>query len=232
MKRLLLFLLATGAIVVFIINNLSAQNIHSYAYKDFNGIEAGKQVHVNVIQSEDYSIEVQGDNTDIADLKVIKKGKTLVFYYEQQDYTPKGEITVNIKAPEIYNINLTNGAQCNIIMNIESEDFKGKLSGGSSLKGKLNCEDAEFNTSGGSSIGLEGKAETLTAKGTEKSELNLKDFYVEDVNADLSQSSSLIITAYGTIQANQSDGSGIIYYGNPVINNTDFSGGSSIARGE
>lgn len=232
MKRLIFILLTIGAIIVFLYDNSQAQSKRSFDYKNFTGIDAGWSAAVSIEQADNYGIDIEGAEADLTELKVIKKGKTLVFYFENPDYTPHNELTISIKMPELYNVTLHRGSSCNVFMNIESDDFKASLSGGSTLTGKLNCEDIEINSSGKSSVVLDGKAETLTIKESEESALNLKDFYVEDVNADLSENSTLIITAYGTISANQVDGSGIIYYGNPVISQTNTTGGSTIAKGE
>jgi hypothetical protein len=231
MKRLILFGLTIAAVIVFLADHLAAQDKRSYKYENFNEIDAGWGMFVNIIEDDNYSIEIEGDGRDLSELKVIKKGNALVFSFDKPDYKKINDITVNIKMPVLKELNLGGGSRGIIDMDIDSKGFEAELSGGSKLEGELQCGDVSIGCSGASSVTLKGEGENFTAEGSGESIYNMKDFSVDNVNAGLSGGSSITITTNGTINSDQSGGSAIIYYGNAKIGNTDFSGGSGISKG-
>jgi hypothetical protein len=231
MKRLILFGLTIAAIIVFLTDHLAAQDKRSYKYEDFNEVNAGWGMLVNIIQDDNYNIEIEGDEKDLSELIVIKKGDALIFSFNNPEYKKLNDIKINVKMPLLKELNLSGGSKGKFVMDIDTKDFEAELSGGSQLEGELQCGDVSIGCSGGSIVTLKGKGENFTAEGSGGSIYNLKDYSVDDVNAGLSGGSSITVTANGNINSNQSGGSAIVYYGNAQIGNTDFSGGSGIRKG-
>jgi hypothetical protein len=231
MKKILLFILAIAAVIVFMNDHTAAQEKKTYNYTDFSQVSVGWGMHISVSQGSGYFIEVEADKRDFEVLRVVKKGNTLDFTIDKSNYRKRSDINITVKMPVLSGISLSGGSICKINMNIASKDFEGEFSGGSELKGTLQCGNISFDCSGGSTITLNGKGKNLNADGSGGSIFNLKDFTVNDINADLSGGSSVTITTNGTINSEQSGGSQLVYYGKAKMGHTDFSGGSGISKG-
>jgi hypothetical protein len=86
--------------------------------------------------------------------------------------------------------------------------------------------------SGGSWVEISGNGKNLSVDGSGGSNFKLKNFSVENVNAELSGGSQVVITMNGELNTDQSGGSHLTYYGKASIGNTDFSGGSGVSKGD
>jgi len=204
----------------------------NYDYKDFQKVSVGYGMGVDISQSNSYSIEVKADEKDFEFLKVEKDGDELKFYIDKRNYHREDEINIKITMPALTGINLSGGSIGNLSMDVSSNNFNCGLSGGSILKGTLKCADIEIDLSGGSQITLEGKGVNAEINGSGGAIFHLKDFTVKNADISLSGGSKVAINMNGTLNASQSGGSQITYYGNGDIGNTSFSGGSGISKGD
>ena len=211
---------------------LFAQVTKKYDFKDFSEVGISHGMHVSVTQSDSYDIEVTAEKEDIDNLKVWKKGDALNFYISKESYNLRGEVNIKIKMPSLTAISLSGGAEGNIVMDVSSESFDAALSGGSELNGELKCGNINMSLSGGSEITLKGKGEDVEIAGSGSSSFNLKEFSVRNVDSQLSGGSNVKITMNGTLNTMQSGGSNLIYYGDVDLENTMFSGGSGVEKGE
>ncbi|HVO72764.1 MAG TPA: head GIN domain-containing protein [Ignavibacteriaceae bacterium] len=203
-----------------------------YDFKDFSEVGVSHGMHVSVTQSDSYDIEVTAEQEDLDNLDVEKHGDALNFEVHKERYNFKGKVDIRIKMPSLAAINLSGGADGNIVMDVSSESFDAALSGGSELKGDLKCGNINLSLSGGSEITLKGKAEDTNMAGSGSSSFNLKEFSVRNVESQLSGGSKVTITMNGTLNTMQSGGSNLVYYGHADMENTMFSGGSEVEKGE
>jgi Putative auto-transporter adhesin, head GIN domain len=209
----------------------SDRTTKNYDIQNFKKIEISDGMILKLNQSSTYSIEVNAEKEDFEYLKLEKKGTTLEIYIDKNNYRKRGDINISISLPELTKLDLSSGSVADISMKID-DAFEGELSGGSELSGNLTCSNITFNLSGGSTTDIKGTAKNFNADGSGGSIFHLKDFSVKNVNADFSGGSHLDITMNGILNADASGGSRIVYYGNAVISNTDFSGGSGISKGD
>ncbi len=234
MKKMLLTILPVILIFVFT-SKVFASETKTYDFKDFTSVEVGSGMLLTITQSDSYSIEVNADKKDFDHLRVEKKGSTLKFYLKNSFFSffghRHGRIEVNIKMPSLTGLDLSGGSIGNITMDESSKRFNAGLSGGSSLKGNLNCKNISMGLSGGSKVEISGKGNDIKLEGSGGSIFKLKDFSVGNVDAELSGGSHVTITMNGTLNTDQSGGSRIVYYGNAILGNTDFSGGSGVTKG-
>lgn len=232
MKKVIFYLLSAAAISVFLSSHLFAQENRKYNFDDFTGVAVGWGMHVNISQASSYSVEVKADKRDFDVLEVEKKGNSLQFYIDRNNYRKHDDIYITIKMPVLSEIDLSGGSIGDISMNIASKDFAGNLSGGSELNGKLECGDVNFNLSGGSNVNLKGKGRNLSFDGSGGSIYHLKGFLAKDLNANLSGGSRVTVTMNGEINSNLSGGSNITYYGTASNVSSHSSGGSSVEKGD
>lgn len=203
----------------------------NYDYKDFHKVSAGYGMKVDISQSDTYSIRVKADEEDLKYLKVEKEGEELQFYFDKRNYRKRDEIHIEITMPALTGLNLSGGSIGKIIMDVSSKNFDCDLSGGSILKGSLKCGDIVIDLSGGSQLTLDGSGRNAEINGSGGAIFHLKDFSIEDAEVSLSGGSQVSINMNGRLDASQSGGSQITYYGKADIGSTSFSGGSSIRKG-
>ncbi len=237
MKRMLTLLLAAASILFFS-NIIFARDVitKTYDYKDFSEVEASSGMVLTVTQSNSYSIEVKIDSDDLKYFRVEQKGNKVEFYLKNNFFSffghRHGRIEINIKMPALTGVGLSGGASGNITMDIPSKNFSGELSGGANLKGNLTCRNAKLGLSGGCGVNLSGKGDNLRIEGSGGCTFKLKDFSVNNVDTDLSGGTNATVTMNGTLNAEQSGGSRLTYYGKATLGNTDFSGGSGVSKGK
>lgn len=203
-----------------------------YDYKDFQGVIVGYGMKVDISQSNSYSIKVEAEERDFEYLRVEKDGAELKFYFDKNGYHKRNEIKIKITMPSLTEINLSGGSIGKMSMDVQSENFDCDLSGGAILNGFLKCKNIDINLSGGSLLTLEGNGRNTEIDGSGGAVFHLKDFSVRDADISLSGGSVVSINMNGTLNASQSGGSQITYYGKADIRSTSFSGGSGITRGD
>ncbi|MGD1007478.1 MAG: head GIN domain-containing protein [Ignavibacteriaceae bacterium] len=235
MKMSFLNILMISAFILFISIAYASDRItKTYSYKDFTAVEVSSGMYLTVTQSDSYGIEVIADQKDFEDLRVEKDGNALKFYIKKDfflfDWGRHHKIEVNIKMPALTGADLSGGSTGSFTMDVLSKKFSAELSGGSSINGNLKCGKIELELSGGSVVELSGHGKNLKVDGSGGSIFKLKNFAVNDVDAELSGGSQVAITMNGTLNTEQSGGSHLTYYGNASLGNTDFSGGSGVSK--
>jgi hypothetical protein len=226
-QKLIVVFICFSAYYVF-----AGQNTKNYDYKDFQTVSVGYGMKVDISQSDSYSIKVEADERDFEYLRVEKDGDELKFYIDKHSYHRRNEINIEITMPSLTEINLSGGSIGKMSMDVQSKNFDCDLSGGSILNGFLKCSNIDFNLSGGSIVTLEGRGRNAEIDGSGGAVFHLKDFSASDADISLSGGSVVSINMNGTLNASQSGGSQITYYGKANIGITSFSGGSGIIKGD
>ncbi len=212
-----------------------SSDVKTFGFKNFNKIEIGSGMILNVTQSDAYSIEAKGSSGDLSDLDVEKKGDVLKISFKRNFFLSFGihrRVEFNIKMPKLSGVSLSGGAKGNIKMDIASDMFTAEMSGGAELLGNLNCGNISIELSGGSSVNINGSGKNLKIDGSGGATFRLKNFSIQNLSADLSGGSRASVMMNGKLNADLSGGSHIYYYGKLELGDTDFSGGSGVSRGD
>ncbi len=202
-------------------------------FSGFTGVSVGWGIGVDITQGSDFQVQVTGDSQDLDELKVEKEGDVLTFSHKSRwgGWNRHGKLSVSIVMPALTSLDLSGGSQGRISMDVASKSFSAELSGGAGLKGQLRCRDIKLGLSGGAELHLSGQGGNLTIDGSGGSTCDTREFAVSNVDSELSGGSNATINMNGELNANQSGGSEIIYYGNATLGHTDSSGGSRIRKG-
>ncbi len=75
-----------------------------YSIIDFDRLEMGSAFQIEVEQSSTFSVHVEGDRRNLNDLKVFKKGSTLVVEYDKND-SRRHETYITIRMPLLKSAN-------------------------------------------------------------------------------------------------------------------------------
>lgn len=230
MKKSILFVFIT---LCFLTSMLFGADIKKYDITGFSAVDVGWGMNVDIVQAEQYSVEVETDKKHFDYIKVEKDGNTLrVYISTKKNYRLNDQVNIRIAMPECEAISLHGGAKGNISMKTPDKPFDVELSGGARLKGNINCSDISLDLSGGSQVEFSGKAENLKVDGSGGAMMRLKDLSVKDVDAELSGGAMAYVTMNGKLNVSASGGSQVKYYGSATIGKMDFSGGAGVSQAD
>jgi hypothetical protein len=202
-------------------------------FSGFTGVSVGWGMNLDITQGSDFRVRVTGDSADLDQLRVEKDGNVLTFSHKSRwgTWRRRGKLSVEIVMPALTSLDLSGGSRGRISMDVASKSFSAELSGGSELNGELRCRDVKLSLSGGAELHLAGQGGNLTIDGSGGSTCDTREFAVQNVDSELSGGSNATVNMNGELNADQSGGSEIIYYGNATLGRTDSSGGSRIRKG-
>lgn len=199
-----------------------------YAILDFDRLEMGSAFQIEVEQASTFSVHVEGDRRNLNDLKVFKKGSTLIIEYDENE-SRRHETYVTIRMPELKSAHFS-GASSSVVKGFESEGQLDLFLSGASV-GQLDAGYGKLNVvlSGSSSLRLYGLGDAIDADLSGASVLSAFDYPVRLVTMSASGASVGKITVTDELDAVASGASAITYRGNPSVS-ADASGGSTIKK--
>jgi hypothetical protein len=208
----------------------------NYDLGEYVNISEGSAAHVIVRVGEDYALNVNADEKDLALLKVYVRGQTLVIENKRSVFNswggPKPEITISLPKLKKYTVN---GSSDVVIEGIHGSIFKAVINGSGQIKFTGGSEElkAQINGSGGllspsfetvesdisingsGEVKISGKCKNLDVEINGSGDFAAKDFICEKVEVDIAGSGDLVVYASAAIDVDV-DGSGDVYvYGNP-----------------
>lgn len=202
-------------------------------YIDFTAVEVGWAFDVEITQSSTYSVTITLDDNLREYLRVSMDDGTLMVgltcCYVYQAVTNDVVITM----PELYRLEFSGATHGSVAGFDTTHDLVVELSGASSLSGGYTTSgNAAFDISGASRLELEGEASDLVAEVSGASRLELATFPVADAALDVSGASYASVNLNGTLDADVSGASTLLYRGGPTLGNIDVSGGSTFRQEE
>lgn len=195
---------------------------------DFDRLEIGDALHIDVEQGNFFEIVVRGDRRNVNDLEVLKEGSTLVIRFDEWE-NRRHETYITITMPTIVAANFSGATNSRLSGFDELTKFDFYLSGAS--VSQLDVVAGEFNTviSGASVLNIRGSAATLDAEISGASVLKGFNFPVVDADVLATGASHGSITVADQLHAVASGASSITYRGNPTVT-SDVSGSSSVRQ--
>jgi hypothetical protein len=199
-----------------------------FALLDFDKLEIGSGLNIQVQQSNTFSIRAEGDERNLRDLEVFKSGSTLVVRFDENSER-RHETYLTIHMPFVNGLNFSGGS-VSVITGFESDeplDFI--LSGGSvsQLDGVHN--DLTISVSGGSTLNLNGSGDKLKVDASGASLLNAINYPVREARINATGASVAKVAVSESLSVSASGASSVSYRGNPRVENTT-TGGSSVVR--
>ena len=207
----------------------------TFDFSDFTGIKAESGMHVELIMSGTFSVEVIADDNVIEHIEVNKSGDTLRIKPKGNSQFRNATLTAKVTMPDLYKLELSGGSHASISGFNSSHDLSVRLSGGSHLgepmiPGDIVAGNVDFNLSGGSHVALSGSADDLDIKCSGGSHIILKDFSVNNANINLSDGSHATVNVGGTLNADLNDGSRVTYIGEPTMGDINMDWESEIVK--
>jgi hypothetical protein len=197
-----------------------------YAVVDFDRLEMGDALHIDVEQGNFFDVSVRGDRRNIEDLIVKKEGSTLIIRY-RVNRERRHDTFVTITMPELYAVNFSGASESRVYGFADADEFDVHLSGASVCQ--LDVESLQLNAvlSGASYLNLRGDGDVLEADLSGASALNAFAFPVATADLLFSGASDGKVTVTEKLEVVATGGSHLVYRGRPVVI-SDISGSSSV----
>lgn len=209
---------------------------HTKNLEDFNSLSVSADIKLELILSDDNSMEIDMVHGELKNLIIEEKRDHLSIYTKSKNNWGQNNTKAHIKLyyKELDDISVSAGARVFSDDVVKSTSFEANVSSGATLDLELVTGNFESNVSSGGSFKIAG-----TASSTEIDASSGGSFKGSDLKCsagDLEASSGGFISIWVTerIEAQTSSGGTIKYRGNPSDKDIDkdkWSGGSVVAIG-
>ena len=208
------------------------QDTQTYEFSSFDEVHLLSFFDFEIVQGEDYVVELEGDDDLLDKISLVQRGDELVIrsnynwkWWRDED----GEqIKVFIKMPEL-DLLLVEGACEGEVRGFDNDEISFDLNGASEVWSDIRTEYTYAEIKGASELTLVGRSDNLEAEVVGASELKAYNFKVEDAEVTTIGGSSAKIYVTEVLEANAVGASTIRYRGNPSVS-SDSRGLSSIKR--
>jgi len=195
---------------------------------DFDRVEMGDALHIEIEQGSTFSIETEGDRRNINDLEVYKSGSTLIIKFKDER-TRQHDTYIDITMPVLKSVNFS-GASVSKIKDFESDgELDVYLSGASTLQLVAGYRAVNLVLSGASNLLMRGLGDELHAEVSGASVLSAFEFPVGTATLEFTGASVGKVTVSDELKVMGSGASSILYRGNPTVT-ANTTGDSSVQK--
>jgi hypothetical protein len=197
-----------------------------YSIEDFDRVDIGDALHVDVTQGEVFSVAAKGDKRNLDDLRVRKDGTKLLIDFDD-DHNRRHDTYITIVMPTLRAVKFSGASDSHVTGFSDGALLDFSLSGASSSQVDMDADAMNINVSGASNIKFSGKADELDAEISGASEFSAYNLEVVNAHVYVSGASVAKVNVTESLHASASGASTIIYRGSPTVT-TNTSGSSSV----
>lgn len=195
---------------------------------DFTSVDVSGAFQVEVSQADSFGINVTADDNILEFVKAVKEGSTLRISIDaRQKQVQATLLKAAIAMPTVEGVSLTGACQGTLKGFKSTKHFQAKLTGASTLEGKIEAAKVELDVMGASEVTLQGSGENATLSAGGASKLFLADFALDSTAVNLTGASTATVHVKGKLDYVLSGASQLEYRGNPTIGKSETSGVSS-----
>lgn len=209
-----------------------SSNVRSFNYKDFNRLEISGPYHVQIMQGNNYSVRVRGDQDDIRHMEFDKRGDELSISTDERFFNffdDRDPVLIQITAPDFESIDLSGAIKADV-GRIDTDRLNMSFSGAIKSTANLDVRDLKVDISGASVSKFTGRANNFELDATGACGIDAGNLRANDVDVDVTGASVAEVYASSTLRADATGTSRITYRGNPSDTTIDSSGPSSVRR--
>ncbi|MGV3594960.1 MAG: head GIN domain-containing protein [Sediminibacterium sp.] len=204
--------------------------------KNFHAVQVSNGIDLYLTQSSEEAVAVSAVSNEYRD-KIITEvvDGVLKIYYEKKDGWNWGSNTGNkklkayVSLKNLDKLGASGGSDVSLETVIRSNKLSISISGGSDLKGEIQCDELSLSASGGSDAIIKGKAAQVKITASGGSDVEGYGLITDVCRVVSSGGSDVSITANKQMDATASGGSDIHYKGNATAT-TSKSGSSDIRK--
>ncbi|MFK7952997.1 MAG: PspC domain-containing protein [Ekhidna sp.] len=204
----------------------------TYAFQEFDEVKLISLFDFEIIQGDDYSVELQGDEDELDEVYLEQSGDELEIRYKNdwKWWRKKNidKIKIFIEMPELEYL-LVRGACVGELKGFESEDMRLEIEGASDVTAEIFPQYLELEIAGASELTLIGDAEDLEANIVGASQLYAFEFPTNVVDVKAIGASTAKVYANNELKANAVGASTVRYRGSAQLNSSS-AGLSSVKK--
>ena len=211
----------------------SGTDAQEYRFKDFDEVELISLFDFEIIQDDDFSVRLEGDEDDLDDVYLSQNGDELeIRYGKNKDWwkrrNRKDKIKVFIRMPELEYLKVT-GACDGDVRDFDGSDISFVLEGASKVWADIDIKYFQADLAGASELVLVGRGEDLEVELKGASELDAFNFTVDDADVRAIGASTAKVYVKNELEAEASGASKVRYRGAARVSSSS-NGLSSIKR--
>lgn len=192
----------------------------------FTKIDASTGVEVIVEQGATTEVEVEVDDNLMEHIVTRVENGTLIVKIDGNINTMESAI-IRVRTNTIDGLETSSGATIRSKSTLKGTNLALKSSSGSEINTDLEYEKVSCESSSGSEITVSGKALALDTKSSSGSEIEAQDLAANEITAQSTSGSSIIVNPIVILNAKASSGSSIDYVKEPKkVIKEETSGGS------
>ena len=203
----------------------------SFDFTGFKKVRISYGFKADVKQSDTYGIKVSADD-NLFDYIIVKKTGDVLYIGLKPGSYEHSQFQAAITMPSLQGIELSDGGRTTVSGFNSKDNLVVRLSDGTGLLGSLTAGNIDITLTDGSSVQLAGSANGIKIVSHDGSQSILEDFSVIDADLTIGDGGIVLITVTGTLNANLSAGSYVIYKGDPTLGNIELSSGSNLSKGD
>jgi hypothetical protein len=197
-----------------------------YSIEDFDRVDIGDALHVDVTQGEVFSVAAKGDKRNLDDLSVRKDGTKLLIDFDD-DHNRKHDTYITIVMPTLRAVKFSGASDSHVTGFSGGTLLDFSLSGASSSQVDMDADAMNINVSGASNLKFSGKADELDGEISGASEFSAYNLEVVNAHVYVSGASVAKVNVTESLHASAKGASTITYRGAPTVT-TNTSGSSSV----
>ena len=201
-----------------------------YAFVNFTRIEISRAFEFEIEQSDSYGINVTADDNVMDYVQVIRDGETLKIRLTGIISLQQVTLRASVTMPELSGLTVSGASRGTVSGFSSTDNMDITVSGASMVTADITAGHIGFDVSGASIVQFEGSADDMVAVVSGASTFDLGDFTVNNANVNISGASTGTINLSGTLDANVSGASTLLYIGDPVMGTIDVSGASTLGK--
>jgi hypothetical protein len=202
--------------------------------RDYDGVAVSGWFDVDLVAGDEGQITLQGEEnlleyilTEVKDGKLVIKTEKGV---NLKTSSWKSEIRITVPVAAINSVSMSGSGDIVGKTKIKSERFSTAMSGSGNITLDIDTGSLSASMSGSGDITLNGSTTDLEATISGSGDIDAYDLQADHVNATVSGSADIHVTANKSIKARVSGSGDISYRGNPDKIDTKTSGSGDISK--
>ncbi len=204
---------------------------------DYNQVAVAGWFDVELVDGDEGSLKIRGEEnlleyikTEVKDDKLVikvKKGVNL----KPSSWGSDGGILVTVPVESISSVSLSGSGDVVSKTVLKADSFETKLSGSGDVSIKVEADEVVASLSGSGDVDLSGSAGNFVVKVSGSGDVKAFDLSANTVEATISGSADVKVTAKEMLYARVSGSGDIEYRGNPTKIDSKASGSGEISKG-
>jgi hypothetical protein len=211
------------------------KNVQPRSVSEFNAIQVSSAIDLYLSQGKEDAVAVSAGSDEIRDqIKTVVSNGVLKIYFDGKSIrnwsNTKMKAYVTFKT--LQRIEASGACNVRLVDPMQGESLIIELSGASDFRGKVTLNNLAIESSGASSITIDGKAQTAKFDLSGASSIKAFDLEIAKCKAIASGASVLRMFVQEELSVQASGASSVQYKGSGVIKDVSSTGGASIRRKE